>query len=103
MSLTPAQVHNVAFSKPPRGKRGYNEDEVDAFLDRVEAALQNPTGRILTAEQVHNVSFSKPPIGKRGSTPSKSTRLCSSLSSNCELRGRSDLERWGVVCGGGAG
>jgi len=66
MSLTPAQVHNVAFSKPPRGKRGYNEDEVDAFLDRVEAALQNPTGRILTAEQVHNVSFSKPPIGKRG-------------------------------------
>lgn len=31
--LTPEQVHNVAFSKPPPGKRGYNEDEVDAFLD----------------------------------------------------------------------
>ena len=34
MPLTPADVHNVAFSKPPIGKRGYNEDEVDAFLDR---------------------------------------------------------------------
>ena len=33
MPLTPADVHNVAFSKPPIGKRGYNEDEVDAFLD----------------------------------------------------------------------
>ncbi|MFD1049813.1 DivIVA domain-containing protein, partial [Kibdelosporangium lantanae] len=39
MSLTPADVHNVAFSKPPIGKRGYNEDEVDAFLDLVEGEL----------------------------------------------------------------
>lgn len=39
MRLTPADVHNVAFSKPPIGKRGYNEDEVDAFLDLVEAEL----------------------------------------------------------------
>ncbi|WP_016698279.1 DivIVA domain-containing protein [Actinoalloteichus spitiensis] len=38
-SLTPADVHNVAFSKPPIGKRGYNEDEVDAFLDLVESEL----------------------------------------------------------------
>jgi DivIVA domain-containing protein len=37
--LTPADVHNVAFSKPPIGKRGYNEDEVDAFLDLVEVEL----------------------------------------------------------------
>src|SRR5690606_13287743 len=39
MRLTPADVHNVAFSKPPIGKRGYNEDEVDQFLDFVEAEL----------------------------------------------------------------
>mgnify|MGYP002738053204 CR=1 FL=1 len=39
MPLTPADVHNVAFSKPPIGKRGYNEDEVDAFLDLVESEL----------------------------------------------------------------
>ncbi len=39
MPLTPADVHNVAFSKPPIGKRGYNEDEVDAFLDLIENEL----------------------------------------------------------------
>src|ERR1700739_2539513 len=39
MPLTPADIHNVAFSKPPIGKRGYNEDEVDAFLDLVENEL----------------------------------------------------------------
>src|SRR6202008_1328385 len=39
MPLTPADVHNGAFSKPPIGKRGYNEDEADAFLDLVENEL----------------------------------------------------------------
>jgi DivIVA domain-containing protein len=64
--LTPEQVRSVTFSKPPIGKRGYNEDEVDAFLDLAEAALRDPTGRILTAGQVRHVAFSKPPFGKRG-------------------------------------
>ncbi len=64
--LTPEQVRNVAFSKPPLGKRGYNEDEVDAFLDLVETALRDPTGPSLTPEQVRSVAFSKPPFGKRG-------------------------------------
>jgi DivIVA domain-containing protein len=40
MPLTPAEVHNVAFKKPPIGKRGYDEEEVDAFLDIVEVELQ---------------------------------------------------------------
>lgn len=39
MPLTPTDVRTVVFSKPPIGKRGYNEDEVDAFLDLVEAEL----------------------------------------------------------------
>src|SRR5664279_1127660 len=39
MPLTPADVHNVAFKKPSIGKRGYDEDEVDAFLDVGEAEL----------------------------------------------------------------
>jgi DivIVA domain-containing protein len=54
MPLTPADVHNVAFSKPPIGKRGYNEDEVDAFLDLVErqvSAAPTPAG------------FAPPPAG----------------------------------------
>src|SRR5688572_9307293 len=39
MPLTPADVHKVAFKKPPIGKRGYDEEEVDAFLDEVEREL----------------------------------------------------------------
>jgi DivIVA domain-containing protein len=39
MALTPTDVRNVGFSKPPLGKRGYSEDEVDAFLDLVCAEM----------------------------------------------------------------
>jgi DivIVA domain-containing protein len=39
MPLTPAEVHNVVFKKPPIGKRGYDEEEVDAFLDIIEVEL----------------------------------------------------------------
>jgi DivIVA domain-containing protein len=39
MPLTPADVHNVVFKKPTIGTRGYDEDEVDAFLDVVEGEL----------------------------------------------------------------
>jgi DivIVA domain-containing protein len=44
---------------------GYDEDEVDAFLDRIEERLRDPTANTLTAEDVHNVTFSKPPPGKQ--------------------------------------
>jgi len=39
MALTPADVHNVAFSRPRIGKRGYSEQEVDLFIDLVEQEL----------------------------------------------------------------
>src|ERR1700712_3959596 len=39
MPLTPAEVHNVVFKKPPIGKRGYDEEEVDAFRDIIEVEL----------------------------------------------------------------
>ena len=65
--LTAEQVHNVAFSKPPLFKRGYDEDEVDAFLERVEAVLRDPTaiGGVSSAD-LHNVAFSRPSAGRRG-------------------------------------
>ncbi|WDZ83719.1 DivIVA domain-containing protein [Micromonospora cathayae] len=40
MPLTPADIHNVAFKKPSIGKRGYDEEEVDAFLDEVEREIE---------------------------------------------------------------
>lgn len=39
MPLIPAQVPGVVFGKPPIGKQGYDQDQVDAFLDVVEAEL----------------------------------------------------------------
>jgi DivIVA domain-containing protein len=37
--ITPEDISSVRFHKAPVGKRGYNEDEVDQFLDSVEAEL----------------------------------------------------------------
>src|ERR1700753_4399305 len=65
MALTPADVHNVAFSRPRIGKRGYNEQEVDLFIDLVEQELtrhitedarlrkQNATLQRREAERAH--------------------------------------------------
>ena len=39
MPVTAADVRNIVFNKPSIGKRGYHEDEVDAFLDVVGAEL----------------------------------------------------------------
>ncbi|GEE00133.1 hypothetical protein nbrc107696_05790 [Gordonia spumicola] len=50
--LTPEEIHDVAFSKPPFGKRGYNEDEVDAYLDLVEATVSELRTRLSKYEKI---------------------------------------------------
>ena len=40
MPLTPADVHNVAFKKPPIGKRGYDEEEVDASISALTSIIE---------------------------------------------------------------
>ncbi|MFC7534054.1 DivIVA domain-containing protein [Actinoplanes sp. GCM10030250] len=45
MPLTPADVDNVEFRSPPAGSRGYDDSDVDAFLDAVADEM-----RRLTAE-----------------------------------------------------
>ena len=64
--LNADHVRNVAFARPPFGRRGYNEDEVDAFLAVIEAALRNPAESALTSERVRGVAFGKPRLGRRG-------------------------------------
>jgi len=78
--LTPQQVRDVAFAKPPTGKRGYNEDEVDAFLDLVAAALQDPTGRTLTVAQTRD--------RKLDSVPPSHASLGREMALSCEGRRR---------------
>jgi DivIVA domain-containing protein len=57
-------VRAVVFAKPQIGKRGYNEDDVDALMERIVARLEG-RGR-LTAKDVQQARFSKPEIFKRG-------------------------------------
>ncbi|MEU6262277.1 DivIVA domain-containing protein [Saccharopolyspora shandongensis] len=54
--LTPDDVRNVAFARSWRRNRGYDEREVDAFLERVEAALSGK--RPMTARDVLTARFS---------------------------------------------
>ncbi|MEU4425589.1 DivIVA domain-containing protein [Actinoplanes sp. NPDC024001] len=39
MTLDPDKIRDISFHRPPLGKRGYAEDEVDAFLLRVQEEL----------------------------------------------------------------
>jgi DivIVA domain-containing protein len=64
MRLTPAEVHNVAFKKPSIGKRGYDEDEVDAFLDLVEdelARLIEENNELTARIAAHDTGETPPP------------------------------------------
>ncbi|MDX3658530.1 DivIVA domain-containing protein [Streptomyces sp. ID05-26A] len=62
--FTAADIRNIAFHRPPRGRRGYQESQVDAFLDRIEATLLGQDN--LTGKDVRDVRFSRPLIGRRG-------------------------------------
>jgi DivIVA domain-containing protein len=55
MRLTPDDVRNAKFRSVRRGKRGYDEHEVDVFLDRVEATLRGED--TLTADDVLAAKF----------------------------------------------
>ncbi|ONI83018.1 hypothetical protein ALI144C_18415 [Actinosynnema sp. ALI-1.44] len=63
--VAPEAVRSATFAKARLGKRGYNEEEVDEFLEFVATELRNPKTK-LKATDVHNVAFGRPPTGKRG-------------------------------------
>lgn len=67
MALTPADVHNVEFKKPSLGKRGYDEDEVDVFLDKIEAEL----GRLI---EENNELQGRLAEFEKGGTPANLTK-----------------------------
>jgi DivIVA domain-containing protein len=62
--LTPEDVRNVLFDKAPLGQRGYDEDEVDTFLDLVEQALAG--ARTMTPDEVAAARFGKGRFTRRG-------------------------------------
>jgi DivIVA domain-containing protein len=90
MPLTPAEVHNVAFKKPPIGKRGYDEEEVDAFLDIVEVEL----ARLIEENndlRAHGGSGGPASAAPRGADP---TELAAAREDNQRLTARvAELEK----------
>jgi len=62
--LTPEQVRQVRFDPPQPGRRGYREDEVDAFLGLVEATFRGQAD--LVSAEVRQVAFSAPARFDRG-------------------------------------
>ncbi|MGK8464813.1 DivIVA domain-containing protein [Nocardia cyriacigeorgica] len=64
MGLSADDVRAVTFSSPPFGARGYREDDVDEFLDRVDATLRGADR--LTATDVRDIAFRRPRFGHRG-------------------------------------
>jgi DivIVA domain-containing protein len=62
--LTPLVVDVVTFDRAPLGRRGYNEDQVDDFLDRIQATLAGED--TLTAAEVRAVEFDPAPFIRRG-------------------------------------
>jgi DivIVA domain-containing protein len=66
MPLTPADIHNMAFKKPPIGKRGYDEEEVDGFLDEVEQQLI----RLLEENEALRGQMQRPGAGGAGTAAS---------------------------------
>lgn len=55
MPLTPEDVRTATFDKSPLGKRGYDEDQVDDFLDRIEATLRGTDS--LRVEDIRAAEF----------------------------------------------
>ena len=64
MSLAAEDVRSATFSKPPLGKRGYDEKSVDDFLQLAARRLDGLGA--LSADDVRNVCFPKPPMFIRG-------------------------------------
>jgi DivIVA domain-containing protein len=64
--LTPDDVQRMQFTQAPVGRRGYDTDEVDAFLDLVAATLAHGGPGSLTVADVRTVRFTEARLSTRG-------------------------------------
>ncbi|MET7769747.1 DivIVA domain-containing protein [Nocardia sp. NPDC005366] len=62
--MTPEDVSRIHFAMPSVGHRGYDADEVDAFLELVAATLDGRGS--MTADTVRRAVFDAPRFGERG-------------------------------------
>lgn len=72
--LTAADIKRVAFSRPPIGKRGYNQDEVDTFLDLVESEISRLDGSPVGPDAGQQYPLQTRPVSSRGMANEGSTK-----------------------------
>ncbi|MER7281424.1 DivIVA domain-containing protein [Dactylosporangium sp. NPDC000244] len=73
MMLTPADVQALRFAKAPFGKRGYDEDEVDQFLDVVAQTL------IALQDELATLRASASPDTSYGTSAAAETEMLAEL------------------------
>jgi DivIVA domain-containing protein len=64
MTLTAADVRSTTFPAASRIRRGYDADEVDAFVERIAVRLESGAG--LTSNEVYRLEPGKARVGGRG-------------------------------------
>jgi DivIVA domain-containing protein len=97
-----SDVRAVQFGKPPFGRRGYDEIEVDDFLRKVTDALAQTRGTPpLDPEEVHQVAFRKPRLGSRGYDEDEVDAFLDLV--EAELRWRASPEGQAEMAGPAAG
>lgn len=82
--MSPEDVRDITFSLALISKNAYVEAEVDAFLDRVEAALRGEDP--LTADDVRAVAFTHPGLGRRGYTKDEVDEFLDQVAATLEAR-----------------
>ena len=58
------RTREITFREPPPGRRGYDEQSVDAFLDEIVIACE--ARRVIDPGDIRNVAFRKPAAGRHG-------------------------------------
>lgn len=92
MGLTPEQVRHVRFDAPPSGREGYDESEVDAFLDLVEATLRGDGG--VTPSDVRDIAFGRPPMLRRGYDPAQVDAFLDEVHRELARRSDDSRDKW---------
>lgn len=64
MTITPASVRATTFAASSRLRRGYDADQVDAFVERIAQRLESGEG--LTSNDVYRAPLGRAGIGGRG-------------------------------------
>ncbi|GAA3299524.1 DivIVA domain-containing protein [Dactylosporangium vinaceum] len=73
MMLTPAEVQALRFARAPFGKRGYDEDEVDQFLDVVAQTL------IALQDEIAMLRLAASPDAAYGTSPAAESQMLAEL------------------------